>query len=103
PVVGRELDPGSLARDIHRALDLFSPDGPIRLGGLVLSGGAAGAPGLAAALGNRLGCRVALAEPFRSAVLGPRVAHASLDRAAPAFAVAMGLALVRPAACPQAR
>jgi type IV pilus assembly protein PilM len=98
PAVGPGLDPASLAREIHRALDLFSPDGPVRLGGLVLSGGAAGAPGLATALGERLGCPVTLAEPFGSVALGPRVERASLDRTAAAFAVAMGLALGRPRA-----
>jgi type IV pilus assembly protein PilM len=71
-------------------------DAPAPLAGLVLSGGAARAPGLATALGRRLGCSVAVADPFRSVALGPRVDVDVLARIAPTFAIAMGLALRGP-------
>jgi type IV pilus assembly protein PilM len=96
PVGGTELDPASLSSAIHRALDLCASEAPAPLGGLVLSGGAATAPGLAMALGRRLGCPVALADPFRSVALGPRVDVDVLARIAPTFAIAMGLALRGP-------
>ena len=96
PVGGAELDPGSLSCAIHRALDLCVSDAPAPLAGLVLSGGAARAPGLATALGRRLGCSVAVADPFRSVALGPRVDVDVLARIAPTFAIAMGLALRGP-------
>ena len=96
PVRETELDPVSLSRAIHHALDLCSSGTPAALGGLELSGGAATAPGLAEALGRRFGCPVTLADPFRSVALGPRVEVDALARSAPMFAIAMGLALRDP-------
>ncbi|HKA31083.1 MAG TPA: pilus assembly protein PilM [Candidatus Binatia bacterium] len=93
PVDGLARDPASFARGVHRALDLSSSESASGVDAVVLSGGSAAAPGLAAALGWRLGCPVTLAEPFRSVALGPRVDHAVLAHSGPAFAIAMGLAL----------
>jgi len=93
PVDGLARDPASFAREVHRALDLASAESALRVGAVVLSGGSAAAHGLPAALGDRLGCPVTVAEPFRSVALGPRVDRAVLARSAPAFAVAVGLAL----------
>jgi Tfp pilus assembly PilM family ATPase len=87
------IDASSLAREVHRLVDLSPIEPAVPPRGVVLSGGAAMADGLGAALARRLGCPVALAEPFRSAGLGPRVDRDALARSAPAFAVAMGLAL----------
>jgi type IV pilus assembly protein PilM len=92
PLDGRRIDPPTLAREVHRALDLSAVE-PAVPRGIVLSGGAAAADGLRAALERRLGCPATLAEPFRSVGLGPRVDRDRLARTGPAFAVAMGLAL----------
>jgi type IV pilus assembly protein PilM len=95
PAGGPGADVESLAQDTRRALDLFCPDAAAPLAGMVLSGGAAGTPGLSEALGRRFACPVAIADPFRHLALGPRVDRALLQRFAPALAVAAGLA-VRP-------
>jgi len=93
PLDAGRIDAPSLAREVHRLIDLSPIEPAVPPRGVVLSGGAAMADGLGAALVRRLGCPVALVAPFRSAGLGPRVDRDALARSAPAFAVAMGLAL----------
>ncbi len=97
---GADVEPASLARAIAHALDVAWPEGCPPLAGVVLSGGAARAPGLAEALGGELGCPVAVGDPFASVTLGARVDRAALAASAPAFAVAAGLALRRPGGNP---
>jgi type IV pilus assembly protein PilM len=93
PLEGGLIDAPSLAREIHRAIDLSAVEPAVSPRSIVLSGGAAAAAGLGPALERRLGCPVALAEPFRSVALGPRVDRGQLASSGAAFAVAMGLAL----------
>jgi type IV pilus assembly protein PilM len=86
------VDPESLVRGVERALDLFAPEpapAPLR-GGIMLSGGAAGAPGLAAAFAARFECAVEVVDPFAKITRPARIVP---DAGGPAFAVAVGLAL----------
>jgi type IV pilus assembly protein PilM len=94
---GPEVGVEELASAVERALDRVwaEPTGSPR-GRVVLSGGAA--TELAAALSPRLAVPVEVLDPFADLVLGPQVDRALLASAAPAFAVAVGLAL----RCPEA-
>jgi type IV pilus assembly protein PilM len=93
---GAGVEPASLARAIARALDVGWPEDRARLAGVVVSGGAARAPGLGEALTGELGCVVRVVDPFASVTLGAGVDRATLAARAPAFAVAVGLALRPP-------
>ena len=91
---GAGVDAHSLVGAVERALDLFAPDPSAARASVILTGGAAGAPGLAEAFAARLECAVEVLDPF--AALPARIGR--LDAGGPAFAVAVGLALRRPEA-----
>lgn len=93
---GPGVDPEALARAVERALAMFSPDPAALPAGMVLSGGAASAPGLTAAFAGRFGCSVAVLDPFAGVTLPARTDRAMHASGGPAFAVAVGLALRPP-------
>jgi type IV pilus assembly protein PilM len=100
---GAELEPllrpaaESLAEDIQRTLSLYgaiaSEEG---IRNIYLSGGGAKVVGLTAAIEERLGVPVQLAEPFRNFRVGKNVDKTSLDELGPLLGVAVGLAIRRP-------
>jgi type IV pilus assembly protein PilM len=87
----------SLAEDIQRTLSLYgtiaSEEG---IRNIYLSGGGAKVVGLAAAIEEKLGVPVQLAEPFRNFRIGKNVDKTSLDEIGPLLGVAVGLAIRRP-------
>jgi type IV pilus assembly protein PilM len=86
-----------IVEEIHRALSFFwtaATDEP--LGGVIVSGGTAGVPGLAGQLTRRLGCAVEVANPFRRLQLERGIDRQLVDACAPALAVTVGLATRRP-------
>jgi type IV pilus assembly protein PilM len=87
----------SLAEDIQRTLSLYgaiaSEEG---IRNIYLSGGGAKVVGLAAAIEERLGVPVQLAEPLRNLRIGKNLDKASLDEIEPFLGVAVGLAIRRP-------
>ncbi len=92
--LGPRLDADAIASGVDRAIALSSTGPRPRLGGVVLSGGAAHSPGLAPALAARLGCPVAVVDAFAAVRPGPGLDHGL----GPACAVAVGMALRRPGA-----
>jgi type IV pilus assembly protein PilM len=87
----------SLAEDIQRTLSLYgaiaSEEG---IRNIYLSGGGAKVVGLAAAIKERLGVPVQLAEPFRNFRLGKNTDKTSVDEIGPLLGIAVGLAIRRP-------
>jgi type IV pilus assembly protein PilM len=95
PVLGSVTE--FIVEEIHRALSFFwtaATDEP--LGGVILSGGTAGMPGLSAQLTKRLGCAVEVANPFRRLHVPRGVDRELVEASAPALAVTVGLATRRP-------
>jgi type IV pilus assembly protein PilM len=86
-----------IVEEIQRALSFFwtaATDEP--LGGIVLSGGTARTAGLSVQLGQRLGCAVEVADPFRRLHVDRTVSRDLVEKSAPALAVTVGLATRRP-------
>ena len=89
----------SLAERIERAVQLgLASDQHAGLGCVFLAGGMATLTGLASHLRDALATPVAVANPFLGMARATRVDAAELDAAAPALALACGLAL---AECPR--
>lgn len=89
----------SLAERIERAVQLgLASDQHAGLGCVFLAGGMATLTGLASHLRDALATPVAVANPFLGMARAARVDAAKLDAAAPALALACGLAL---AECPR--
>ena len=86
-----------IVEEIQRALSFFwtaATDEP--LGGIILSGGTARMPGLAAQLTQRLGCAVEVANPFRRLQVERGVDRGLIEASGHALAVTVGLATRRP-------
>ena len=86
-----------IVEEIQRSLSFFwtaATDEP--LGGVILSGGTAKTPGLAAQLTQRLQCAVEVANPFRRLYLERSVDRELVDACGAALAVTVGLATRRP-------
>jgi type IV pilus assembly protein PilM len=95
PVLGSVTE--FIVEEIQRALSFFwtaATDEP--LGGVVLSGGTARTPGLSVQLGQRLGCAVEVADPFRRLHVDRGVSRELVEASGPALAVTVGLATRRP-------
>ncbi len=86
-----------IVEEIQRSLSFFwtaATDEP--LGGIILSGGTARTPGLAAQMTQRLQCAVEVANPFRRLYLERSVDRELVDTCGAALAVTVGLATRRP-------
>jgi type IV pilus assembly protein PilM len=86
-----------IVEEIQRSLSFFwtaATDEP--LGGIILSGGTAKTPGLAAQLTQRLQCAVEVANPFRRLYLERGVDRELVETCGSALAVTVGLATRRP-------
>jgi type IV pilus assembly protein PilM len=95
PILGSVTE--FIVEEIQRALSFFwtaATDEP--LGGIVLSGGTARTPGLAAQLKQRLQCDVEVADPFRRVPVARAADQEFVQAHGPALAVVMGLATRRP-------
>jgi type IV pilus assembly protein PilM len=88
-----------LAVGVERALAfLTAHSGNQDLDRVYLSGGASRVPGLAEALGERLGVRTEVANPLERVAIRPEVTQAvAIDEVAPMLMLSVGLALRRPA------
>jgi len=76
---------------------LMTQDSGESLGRVFLSGGGARTPGLAEALGRRLGIETRVANPFERVPVRPGAADPlNLDEAAPMLQLPLGLALRSP-------
>ncbi|MCX7897292.1 MAG: pilus assembly protein PilM [Rhodocyclaceae bacterium] len=86
----------NLALEVARALQIFFTSTPYgEIHHLVLFGGGAIAPGVAAAVADRTQIDAVLANPFAGMKLSPKVRAKQLLTEAPALMVACGLALRR--------
>jgi type IV pilus assembly protein PilM len=86
-----------IVEEIQRSLSFFwtaATDEP--LGGVILSGGTARTPGLAAQMTQRLQCAVEVANPFRKLYLERGVDRELVETCGAALAVTVGLATRRP-------
>jgi type IV pilus assembly protein PilM len=86
-----------IVEEIQRSLSFFwtaATDEP--LGGVILSGGTARTPGLAAQMTQRLSCAVEVANPFRKLSLERGVDRELVETCGAALAVTVGLATRRP-------
>lgn len=87
----------ALIEEIHHALSFFwTAATDETIDAMYLSGGVARMPGLAKQLGERVGARVEIANPFAQVSIDRAVDTPQLRQQAPEFAVAMGLATRRP-------
>jgi type IV pilus assembly protein PilM len=88
----------ALIEEIHYALSFFwTAATDERIDALYVSGGASQTAELAERLGQRAEAPVEVADPFARVAFASSVDSASLRKRAPEFAVAMGLAMRRPA------
>ena len=86
-----------IVEEIQRSLSFFwtaATDEP--LGGVILSGGTARTPGLAAQMTQRLQCAVEVANPFRKLSVERGVDRDLVENCGAALAVTVGLATRRP-------
>lgn len=82
-----------ICSEIERSVDYFrSTFGAENIGKILLSGGGSLIPGMAAALGQRLGIKAEMANPFRRISFGNTMAETA-ESAGPIAAVGVGLAL----------
>ena len=88
-----------LAVGVERALAFITAhSGNQDIGRVFLSGGASRVPGLADALGERLGVRTEVANPLERVAVRPEVTQSlAIDEVAPMLMLSVGLALRRPA------
>ncbi len=102
--LGREPIPGSepvieaffddMAIQVQRGLQYYFATGVnLRIDMLLLSGGIANMPGLAERIGETNGIDTRVANPFAQVDMAPRLTRAAVERTAPSFMIAMGLAL----------
>ena len=84
-----------VARQVERSLQLFysSSESYGSVDGIVLAGGMASMPGIAALLSERLGRPVTAADPVARLTLGVEIDREALREHAPALMAACGLAL----------
>lgn len=83
-----------LASEIHRSLDYFASRNPAPVEAVILCGGLAKLPGLAAFFEGELGVTVFIGDPVgRLPIKSKRYAPEVLAEVAPAFATCVGLAL----------
>lgn len=84
-----------ICSEIERSIDYFrSTFGAENIGKVLLSGGGAMIPGIAADLGNRLGIETEIADPFRKIQLDKNVLEpGAAEQIGPIAAVGVGLAL----------
>ena len=87
-----------LAVGVERALAFITANsGNQDIGRVFLSGGASRVPGLADALGERLGVRTEVANPLERVAVRPEVTQSlAIDEVAPMLMLSVGLALRRP-------
>lgn len=86
----------SLAQDLARALQFFFTSTPHnRVDHLLLAGSAASLPGLSAAVSAHSSFPSSLADPFQGMQIAPTVRERRLEREAPAYLTACGLAMRR--------
>ena len=84
----------SMAMEISRALQFFYSASQIgAVDHILVAGGCAAVPGIAAVIENKTGTRVSIANPFANMTLSSRIRGEVLNNDAPAMMVACGLAL----------
>ena len=84
----------SMAMEISRALQFFYSASQIgAVDHILVAGGCAAVPGIAAVIENKTGTRVSIANPFANMTLSSRIRGEILNNDAPAMMVACGLAL----------
>ena len=94
PIIKAATD--DLIAEASRSLDFFrATTGVENVDRIILSGGGSMAAGFAEVFAEKIGVQTELANPFRNIIIDPKVDSGLLDRAAPAAAVVVGLALRR--------
>ena len=84
----------SMAMEISRALQFFYSASQIgAVDHILVAGGCAAVPGIAAVIENKTGTHVSIANPFANMTLSSRIRGEILNNDAPAMMVACGLAL----------
>lgn len=102
--LGREAISGSeevirnffdeMASQVQRGLQFYYATGVnLRIDMILLSGGIAAMPGLAERIGEVNGIETRVANPFAGVDMAAHITRASVERIAPSFMIAMGLAL----------
>ncbi|GAA5141412.1 pilus assembly protein PilM [Thalassotalea piscium] len=83
-----------LVQQIRRAIQMFlTSSGKGKVDYLILSGGSAQVEGVQQLLTDELGIHTVIANPFNDIVISSKVDQAELDKTAPQYMVAAGLAL----------
>jgi type IV pilus assembly protein PilM len=83
-----------MAGQVQRGLQYYFATGVnLRIDMILISGGIAAMPGMAERIGELNGIETRIANPFAGVDMAAQITRASVERIAPSFMIAMGLAL----------